>query len=109
MLRDLGLPGRGLDRLLEVSRRLLRLVTFYTTAHGKLQAWLLPEGTKAPEAAGRIHTDMERGFIRVEVIRPDDLEEFPSRAALAEHGKIRSEGRGYRIQEGDVCHFLFHV
>ncbi|MBD3160682.1 MAG: redox-regulated ATPase YchF [Candidatus Eisenbacteria bacterium] len=106
-LEDLGLPARGLDRLLEVSGRLLGLIPFYTSAHGKLQAWLIPEGTKAPAAAGRIHTDMERGFIRVEVIRPEDLEEHPTRAALQEHGRIRTEGKEYRIREGDVCQFLF--
>ncbi|MBM3287121.1 MAG: redox-regulated ATPase YchF [Candidatus Eisenbacteria bacterium] len=107
-LRDLGLPGRVLDRLVAASRDLLQLITFYTTANEKLQAWLIPKGTKAPRAAGRIHTDMERGFIRMEVFRPEDLETFGSRAELHRHGRIRVEGKEYEIQDGDVCHVLFH-
>lgn len=108
-LKDLGLPGRGLDRLLSISRELLHLITFYTTANEKLQAWLIPRGTKAPRAAGRIHTDMETGFIRMEVIRLEDLEEFPSRAELHKHGRVRVEGKEYLVQEGDVCTVLFHA
>lgn len=106
-LKDLGLPGRGLERLLDVSRELLNLITFYTTANEKLQAWLIPSGMKAPQAAGRIHTDMEQGFIRVEVFRPDDLEALGSRAELQSHGKIRVEGKDYVVEDGDICHFLF--
>ncbi|MDM7913709.1 MAG: redox-regulated ATPase YchF [Candidatus Eisenbacteria bacterium] len=106
-LADLGLPAKGLDRLLEISRELLDLITFYTSAHEKLQAWLLPRGTKAPRAAGRIHTDMEKGFIRVEVFQPDDLETFGTRAELHKHGRLRVEGREYEIRDRDICHFLF--
>jgi GTP-binding protein YchF len=106
-LEDLGLPGRGLDRVLDVSRELLNLITFYTTAHEKLQAWLIPAGMKAPAAAGRIHTDMEEGFIRVEVFRQEDLEELRSRAELHKHGRIRTEGKDYVVSDGDICHFLF--
>lgn len=108
-LEDLGLPGQGLDRLLAISRDLLGLITFYTTANEKLQAWLIPSGTKAARAAGRIHSDMETGFIRMEVIRPGDLEEFPTRAELHKHGRVRTEGKEYVIQDGDVCHVLFHA
>jgi ribosome-binding ATPase len=108
-LRDLGLPGRGLDRLLPISRDLLHLITFYTTANEKLQAWLIPRGTKAPRAAGRVHSDMETGFIRMEVVRLEDLEEFPTRAELHKHGRMRIEGKEYEIQDGDVCHVLFHA
>lgn len=106
-LRDLGLPGKGLDRLLTTSRDLLNLLTFYTTAHEKLQAWLIPAGTTAPRAAGRIHSDMSEGFIRVEVFKLADLEEHRTRAELHRHGRIRTEGKEYLIEDGDVCHFLF--
>jgi ribosome-binding ATPase len=109
MLSDLGLPGRGIDRLLEISRVLLRLITFYTTANEKLQAWLIPEGMKAPTAAGRIHTDMERGFIRMEVFHLEDLEAMRTRAELHRHGKIRVEGKDYTVRDGDICHILFHA
>ncbi len=108
LLRDLGLPERGIDRLVALSRDILDLITFYTTANDKLQAWLIPRGTKAPRGAGRIHTDMETGFIRLEVFRLEDLEEFESRALLHKHGRIRIEGKEYEIQDGDVCHVLFH-
>ncbi len=108
-LTDLGLQARGLDRLLSVSREILDLITFYTTANDKLQAWLIPRGTKAPRAAGRIHSDMETGFIRMEVVRLPDLEEFPSRTELHKHGRVRIEGKEYAIEDGDVCHVLFHA
>ncbi len=109
MLHDLGLPARGIDRLLEISRGLLHLITFYTTANEKLQAWLIPEGTKAPAAAGRIHTDMERGFIRMEVFRLEDLEAHGSRGELHKHGKLRTEGKDYVVRDGDICHILFQA
>lgn len=106
---DLGLEAGSLDRLLAVSRELLHLVTFYTTANDKLQSWLVPAGTTAPRAAGRIHGDMERGFIRMEVFRIEDLEEHRTKAEMHKHGRIRTEGKDYRIQDGDVCHVLFHA
>jgi hypothetical protein len=109
MLADLGLPGRGIDRLLNISRALLRLITFYTTANEKLQAWLIPEGTKAPVAAGRIHTDMEHGFIRMEVFHLEDVEELRTRAELHRHGRIHVEGKEYVLRDGDICHILFHA
>jgi len=107
-VEDLGLEGAGLDRVVEMGRRLLGLVTFYTIAHGKLQAWLVPAGTTAPRAAGKIHTDMERGFIRLEAMSVDALLEHRSRAALQKLGLVRVEGRDYIIQEGDVCQVLFN-
>ncbi len=109
MLADLGLPRRGIDRLLDLSRALLRLIAFYTTANEKLQAWLIPEGMKAPAAAGRIHTDMERGFIRMEVFHLEDVEELRTRAELHRHGRIRVEGKEYVVRDGDICHILFHA
>jgi len=89
IMADLGIAERGIDRLVAVSRDMLRLITFYTTANNKLQAWLVPAGTKAPQAAGRIHTDMEHGFIRAEVFGLEDLEAFGSRVELHHHGRIR--------------------
>jgi ribosome-binding ATPase len=107
-MRDLGIDGSGLQRLVAEGRRLLRLITFYTIAHEKLQAWLIPDGTTAPRAAGRIHTDMEHGFIRMQAMSVADLLQHGSRAALHKHGLIRTEGRDYVIREGDVCQFLFN-
>jgi ribosome-binding ATPase YchF (GTP1/OBG family) len=106
-MHDFGIAERGITRLIAISRDLLRLITFYTTANEKLQAWLIPEGTKAPRAAGRIHSDMETGFIRVEVFHLEDLEKHGSRAELHSHGRIRVEGKDYIIQDGDICHILF--
>jgi ribosome-binding ATPase len=108
-LRELGLEGSGLQRLVAVGRSLLRLITFYTIAHEKLRAWLIPEGTAAPRAAGRIHTDMERGFIRMEVMSVADVLQHRARAALLKHGLIRTEGHDYIVREGDICQILFHV
>jgi hypothetical protein len=107
IMPDLGIPAQGITRLIAVSRDLLRLITFYTTANDKLQAWLIPERTKAPRAAGRIHSDMETGFIRAEVFRVEDLERHGSRAELHNHGRIRVEGKDYVVQDGDICHILF--
>ena len=83
------------------------LVTFYTCANDKLQAWQIARKTPAPRAAGRIHTQMERGFIRAEVARFDDLVGLGGMTALKESGKLRTEGKEYLIQEGDVVEFLF--
>lgn len=107
-VRDLGLKGAGLHRVVQMGRKLLGLITFYTIAHDKLQAWLIPKGTTAPQAAGKIHTDMEHGFIRMETMSVGDLLEHRSRAALQKLGLVRVEGREYVIQEGDVCQVLFN-
>ena len=108
-LRDLGLERPGIDRLIEAVYRLLGLLTFYTVANDKLQAWQLPSGYHAPEAAGLIHTDMERGFIRAEVAACDDLIRAGSFHHLREEGHLRTEGRDYVVADGDVVHFLFKV
>ncbi len=94
--------------MVEASRKLLGLITFYTIANDKLRAWLVPEGTPAPKAAGKIHTDMERGFIRMEVFAFPDLVQHGSRAELHRHGLVRVEGREYLIRDGDVVQVLFH-
>jgi GTP-binding protein YchF len=106
-LEELGLDASGLERLARAGRRLLDLIAFYTIANNRLQAWLVPRGTTAPDAAGRIHSDMERGFIRAEVMRVDDVLEHRSRARLHERGLVRTEGKGYTVQEGDVINILF--
>jgi len=107
-LEGLGLGETGINRLILAGYRLLDLVTFYTTAHDKLQAWQLPRGTRAPAAAGRIHTDMEQGFIRAEVAAYADLVAGGSMGKLREEGKLSTEGKDYVIEDGDVVHFLFN-
>ncbi|MHC4597779.1 MAG: redox-regulated ATPase YchF [Planctomycetota bacterium] len=106
-LSDLGLEEPGLHRLIRAGYRALRLVTFYTTVGPELKAWTVPEGTAAPRGAGRIHTDMERGFIRAEVVSFDDFVKAGSEAGARESGALRVEGKGYEIQDGDVIRFIF--
>jgi GTP-binding protein YchF len=108
-MSELGLGERGLDRLVRASTRLLNLITFYTIANEKLRAWHILRGTHAVDAAGKIHTDMAKGFIRMEVMGFSDLMEHGSRAELHSHGLIRAEGKDYEVQDGDVCQVLFKV
>lgn len=108
-LSDLGLEETGVERLILAGYRLLDLITFYTVANEKLRAWQLVEGTPAPEAAGKIHSDMEQGFIRAEVVSYGDLAAGGGMDRLREAGKIRTEGKDYPVQDGDVVRFLFHV
>jgi len=108
-LEDLGLEEPGVNRLIRASYRLLGLITFYTTVHDKLQAWPVPKGTSAQEAAGEIHTDIERGFIRAEVASWEDLIRAGSWAELHRLGLVRSEGREYEVQDGDVVVFHFRA
>ncbi len=106
---ELGLTEHGLQRVVQVGYDLLDLITFFTTAGGIVQAWTVHRGTPAPVAAGKIHTDMERGFIRAEVIHYEDLLADGSLAHVREHGHLRLEGRDYLIQDGDVVQFRFAV
>lgn len=108
-LAELGLEESGLDRLIRAGYHLLGLISFLTAGQPEVRAWTITKGTKAPQAAGKIHSDIERGFIRAEVIAYDDLTEFGTLAAAKEKGKIRSEGKEYVMQDGDVVHFLFNV
>lgn len=105
---ELGIDRAGLDRLVEASYAMLGLVTFYTAATD-LQAWTVPAGTSAHAAAGRIHSDFERGFIRAEVVRFDDLVKAGSEHHAREQGLLRAEGRDYVVRDGDVVHFMFNV
>ena len=108
-LADLGLEETGLNRIVWASYRLLNLITFYTIAHDKLRAWQVVDGTTAQEAAGRIHSDMERGFIRAEVMTYEDVAQYKTMAELHRHGRVRAEGKEYVMREGDVVHILFKV
>lgn len=108
-LADLGLEESGLEHLIHAGYRLLDLITFYTTAGPELRAWTVRQGTKAPEAAGKIHTDMEKGFIRAEVVGFEDFQSSGSITAAREKGLARSEGRDYVIHDGDIIYFRFNV
>ncbi len=109
-LSELGLDESGLDRLVRKCYHLLGLISFLTAGQPEVRAWTITRGTKAPQAAGKIHSDIERGFIRAEVISFEKLMECGgSLSAAKEKGQIRSEGKEYVMQDGDVVHFLFNV
>jgi hypothetical protein len=108
-LRDLGVERSGLERLIETGYRALDLITFFTASEKEVRAWTVRDGALAPEAAGRIHSDMERGFIRAETIAWDVLVEAGGTAAARAKGLLRTEGKGYRVRDGDVMHILFSV
>ncbi|WP_026962680.1 redox-regulated ATPase YchF [Alicyclobacillus herbarius] len=108
-LADLGLAEAGLDRLIRASYHLLGLITYFTAGEPEVRAWTIRRGTRAPQAAGVIHTDFEKGFIRAEVVSCDDLVQAGSYAAAREAGKVRLEGKDYVVQDGDVMHFRFNV
>ena len=109
MLEEYGLESSGLDRLIKKSYKLLGLMSFLTAGPDEVRAWTIATGTKAPKAAGKIHTDIERGFIRAEVISYDDLIACGSETAAKEKGLYRLEGKDYIMQEGDVVFFRFNV
>ena len=108
-LSELGLSHSGLDRLIQASYRLLGLISYLTAGKPEVRAWTITAGTKAPQAAGKIHSDFERGFIRAEVISFDDLMANGSMAAAKEKGLVRSEGKDYVMQDGDIVLFRFNV
>ena len=108
-LEELGIEESGLDRLIKCSYSLLGLISYLTAGSDEVRAWTIKKGTKAPQAAGKIHTDFERGFIRAEVIAFDDLKATGSMAAAREKGLIRSEGKDYVMQDGDIVNFRFNV
>jgi len=105
----MGLNKPALDRVIDLSYSLLGLVSFFTTVSSELKAWTIPGGTPAPKAAGKIHSDMERGFIRAEVISYSDLESCGNIAEARKRGLLRTEGKNYIIQDGDVVTFLFNI
>ena len=108
-LGDLGLEETGLNRMIHAAYRLLGLITFYTAGPKEARAWTVHKGAKAPEAAGEIHTDFERGFIRAETISFDDFVRCGGEAGARDAGKLRSEGKDYVVQDGDVMLFRFNV
>ena len=108
-LEDLGVTESGLDRLIRASYTLLGLISYLTSGEDECRAWTITKGTKAPQAAGKIHSDFERGFIRAEVIAYDDLMQAGSMAAAREKGMIRSEGKEYVVKDGDIILFRFNV
>jgi hypothetical protein len=109
MLRSVGLQEPALAVLARAAYNLLGLQSFYTAGPKEIRAWTIPAGATAPQAAGVIHSDFERGFIRVEVYSVDDLVQHGSEKAIKEAGKMRLEGKSYVMQDSDVCHFLFNV
>ena len=108
-LEELGVTESGLDRLIQCSYALLGLISFLTYGKDECRAWTIKKGTKAPQAAGKIHTDIERGFIRAEVIAYEDMMKCGSVAAAKEKGLLRSEGKEYVVQDGDMIYFRFNV
>jgi len=106
--QELGLAS-GLDEVIKTGYELLGLITFFTAGPKESRAWTLARSAKAPQAAGKIHTDFEKGFIRAQVYRFDELKKLGSEKAIKEAGKLRSEGRDYVVQDGDVIEFLFNV
>ncbi len=108
-LEELGLSESGLDKLIRASYSLLGLISYLTSGEDETRAWTIKKGTKAPQAAGKIHTDFERGFIRAEVVNYSDLVENGSMVAAREKGLVRSEGKEYVVQDGDVILFKFNV
>jgi hypothetical protein len=108
-MEELGITESGLQRLIKCSYDLLGLISFLTCGPDECRAWTITRGTKAPQAAGKIHTDFERGFIRANIIAFEDLKACGSEAAAREKGLLRAEGKEYVMQDGDVTHFLFNV
>ena len=108
-LEDIGLKESGVNRLIKAAYRLLGLQTFLTAGPKECRAWTFKKGMKAPQTAGIIHSDFERGFIRAEVIKYDDYVKLGSEAKCREAGKIAVEGKDYVVQDGDIMHFRFNV
>ncbi len=107
--RELGISESGLQKLVQVCYELLSLITFFTIESNKCQAWTIKEGTKADQAAGRVHSDMERGFIKAEVVSYEHLMEAGSFHHARERGYLLIEGREYIVKDGDVVYFKFSV
>ena len=108
-LEELGLEESGVNRLIKKAYALLNLETFITAGEMEVKAWTYKKGWKAPQCAGVIHTDFEKGFIRAEVIKYDDYIQYGAEAAVREAGKLAVEGKDYVVQDGDIMHFRFNV
>lgn len=108
-LNDLGINESGLDKLVKASYKLLGLSTYLTAGPDEVRAWTYKQGMKAPECAGIIHTDFQKGFIKAEIMSFEDLKKYGSELKVKEAGKLRLEGKEYVMQDGDICHFRFNV
>ena len=108
-LASLGLEEPGLHRVIRTGYAMLDLITYFTCGKQEVRAWTIPRGTKAPQAAGVIHSDFERGFIKAEVIKYEDMIEHGSEQACKAAGKMSMEGKEYVVQDGDIMHFRFNV
>ena len=108
-LEELGLKESGLEKLIRASYKLLGLISYLTSGEDETRAWTIKNGTKAPQAAGKIHTDFERGFIRAEVVAYQDLMACGSMVAAKEKGLVRLEGKEYVVKDGDIIVFRFNV
>jgi len=108
-MADLGLQESGLERVIRAAYEELRLITFFSTGDKQTRAWTVPQGTRAPDAAGLIHTDFQRGFIRAEAIGYHEFERLGSMKAARDQGAIRSEGKEYEVRDGDILFFRFNV
>ena len=108
-MEEMGLTETGLDRMIATGYGLLELSTFFTAGEKETRAWTIPKNSKAPEAAGVIHSDFEKGFIRAEVYRLEELQKYKTEAGIKEAGKLRVEGKDYLVQDGDIMHFRFNV
>ena len=108
-LDSMGFKETGLKRVIKKGYALLNYINFFTAGEKELRAWTISKGTLAPSAAGEIHTDMEKGFIRAETISYEDYIEYNGESGAKEKGKLRLEGKEYEVNDGDVMHFLFNV
>lgn len=106
-MKDLEMPRSGLESLIQQAFRILGLITFYTVVNEKLRAWEIPQGTKAPQAAGKIHSEMEEGFIRAQVVSWNDLVQYGDLKEMMLQGRVRTEGKDYEVQNRDVIQFMF--
>jgi len=108
-VQEMGLEEPGVNRVIQASYKLLNLITYFTAGEKEVRAWTILDGYKAPQAAGVIHTDFEKGFIRAEVIKYEDFVTFGSESKARDNGKLSSEGKEYVVGDGDVMHFRFNV
>jgi len=108
-MKELGIKSSGLDRLINSGYKLLEQITFFTAGKKEVKAWEIRNGSTAPEAAGKIHSDFEKGFIRAEVFNFDDIDKLGSEISVKEAGRLRLEGKDYIVKDGDVMHFRFNV
>ena len=109
MLESMGLKEPALATLAREAYKLLGLQSYFTAGPKEIRAWTIPIGATAPQAAGVIHTDFERGFIRAEIYTLEDLKQYKTEAAIKAAGKMRAEGKAYILKDGDITHFLFNV